>query len=152
MSIRPGQLVRTALLGLLLLPVCCHSNSPTEPTGQFFVVVKGSFYTADSSSTLLAFDELLDGSVGDSGAFRFSAPQSQVDLNRPTYFGISHGDHRLFLRVVSQTNSPTAYRTSAITIELVESVLAPHVVSSVTLGASSATLATGETISLSFTL
>jgi len=144
--------LRTCLaISLFAAAVGCHS--PTEPSRSYALTGSGAFASADNTATILGFHISLDGQETISATpTLFAAPQGQIHFDFEN-IGPGHGHHTLELRVTNQTASPTAYRTTSVTVYLSDTTDNPingKLVATVQLPDQVASLRTGDTMRIGF--
>ena len=131
---------------------CGSSNSPTSSNGFTLIMAMGLQNSA-GQPTIVAAQLLFDGVT----AF-VSAPQGAsgafVSLGG-TVGGVSSGTHTITLQISTQTSSPNSYKaeTMAMTAPAINVVNANGtLLKTITLPIETATLATGQGITYSFSL
>jgi hypothetical protein len=134
------------LAGLLALGCSGGSNSPTSSSGFQIVIIAALANTAQAP-TIIEAQLLFDGmEVEDPGTE--SHPVAAI-LFTPTGFATT-GPHAFALQIVSQTTSPNSYTVPPPIIRVFD--VAGTLLKTIQLNAQTATLATGGTISYSFSL
>lgn len=128
----------------------CHGGGPTD-TFITTLGVEGSFGSLDGTATILNCRQFLDGTAG-YGPTSFSPASSRFRFSIDK-FNSDHGRHSLVITVVSQTHSPTAYRTTGLTATLcLKEALGgcAHTFSRIELPDQTATLENGGSIRIDF--
>lgn len=155
---RAYRLLTLAILGFVVLSGFsgCPSNTPTESSSVYYMYVSGTFSSADGPATIREFHVLLDG-TDLSDPSRFDPPVAQTRISsssRDKGWCGRTGAHSLALRLAAQTQSPTTYQTSKITVELVQSCFSLHngcpTVASVELSPLAQSLSTGGQMTWNF--
>ncbi|HEV3077168.1 MAG TPA: hypothetical protein VHB47_22290 [Thermoanaerobaculia bacterium] len=134
------------LAGLLALGCSGGSNSPTSSSG-FQIVIVAALANAAVVPTIIEARLLFDGAeVEDPGTE--SNPVATI-LFAPTGFATT-GPHTFALQIVSQTTSPNTYIVPPPVIRVFDVAGTP--LKTIQLNAQTASLATGGTITYSFSL
>jgi hypothetical protein len=135
------------LAGLLALGCSGGSNSPTSSSGFQIVIIAALADTAPQAPTIIEARLLFDGAeVEDPGTE--SNPVASI-LFTPTGFATT-GPHTFALQIVRQTSSPNTYTVPPPIVRVFD--VAGTLLKTIQLNAQTATLATGGTISYSFSL
>jgi len=134
------------LAGLLALGCSGGGNGPTSSSGFQIVIIAALADTAQVP-TIIEAQLLVDGvEVQDSGTE--SSPVATV-LFTPTGFA-STGPHTFALQIVTQTTSPNSYTAPPPIIRVFD--VAGTLLKTIQLSSQTASLATGGTITYSFSL
>lgn len=141
--------LRQASLAALLaasLALGCHGSSPTSSSGFEIVIVAALANTAQAP-TIAEAQLLFDGAVVEDLGPE-SPPVASVTFT-PTGFATS-GPHTFQLQIVDQTASPTSYTVPMPIIRVFD--VAGTLLKTIQLNTQTASLATGGTITYSFSL
>jgi hypothetical protein len=134
------------LTGLLALGCSGGSNGPTSSSG-FQIVIFAALANSAVVPTIIEARLLFDGAeVEDPGTE--SSPVATI-LFAPTGFATT-GPHTFALQIVSQTTSPNTYTVPPPVIRVFD--VAGTLLKTIQLNAQTASLATGGTITYSFSL
>jgi hypothetical protein len=145
------------LAAVLLVGALGCERSPTEPSSIYFLAApSGTFENVDGKATILELRGAVDG-VPSAAPLTYATAVASAPIRFNTLQNVGrHGHHTLELRIASQTESPSTYRTSNLTVELVEFCLSLHnacpVVATVSVPDQTASLSSGSamTVSLDF--
>jgi hypothetical protein len=134
------------LAGLLALGCSGGGNGPTSSSGFQIVIIAALTNTAQAP-TIFEAQLLVDGvEVEDPGMV--PTPVATI-LFTPTGF-VSTGPHTFALQIVTQTTSPNSYTVPTPVIRVFD--VAGTLLKTIQLGSQTASLATGGTITYSFSL
>jgi hypothetical protein len=134
------------LAGLLALGCSGGGNGPTSSSG-FQIVILAALNDTAQVPTIVEAQALFDGVVvQDSGTE--SSPVATVVFT-PTGF-VSTGPHTFALQIVTQTTSPNSYTSPQPIVRVFD--VAGTLLKTIQLGSQTANLATGGTITYSFSL
>lgn len=111
-----SAVISSSVLLLSIFLTACNGSSPTEPKGNYSLVIVGSFTQTSYQSTMRRVQLRLDDQV----IREYSSNGSFYDIMLSGTAQAKGGDHRLELRVVEQTSSPNSYRVNA-TINVIDS-------------------------------
>ncbi|HLX09721.1 MAG TPA: hypothetical protein VKY89_17840 [Thermoanaerobaculia bacterium] len=141
-------MVRRSLFALAVVGVCamgCHSSTPTSTTGFQLLITTNVANTA-LTPTIVEATLLLDGVVAadvpESPAAAIAALSAQGSA--------SAGSHVMQIVIAQQTTSPNTYTVTAPVIQIFDT--SGTLLKTVQLSTQTASLATGGSISYSFTL
>ena len=141
------QASRAALLaGLLAVGCSGGSNGPTTSSG-FQIVIFAALTNTAQAPTIIEAQLLFDGVVVQDPGTE-SNPVATL-LFTPTGFAAT-GPHTFALQIVSQTTSPNSYTVATPIVRVFD--VAGTLLKTIQLNTQTATLATGGTISYSFSL
>jgi len=141
-----GQASLAALLAGLWALGCHGSSGPTSSSG-FQIVILADLANTAQVPTIVEAQLLFDGVVVDDPGTEAS-PLASI-LFAPTGFTTS-GPHPFPLPIVSQTTSPNSYTVATPIVRVFD--VAGTLLKTIQLNTQTATLATGGTISYSFSL
>jgi len=143
MSVKQA-LVAVMLAGMWALG-CSNSNSPTSGSA-FMVVINATVTNTAMASTLTEAQLIVDGGT----AVVFSAPSPAATGALGTSGQAGPGPHTMAVAVTGQTTSPNSYTVSLATVQVFD--LNRTLLKTITLPNQTAVLATGGSISYSFSL
>ncbi len=144
MKLRQASLA--ALLAGLLALGCHGSSSPTSSSG-FQIVILAALANSAQAPTIVEAQLLFDGVVVDDPGTEAN-PVASI-LLAPTGFTTS-GPHTFQLQIVSQTTSPNNYTVTTPIVRVFD--VAGTLLKTIQLNTQTASLATGGSISYSFSL
>jgi hypothetical protein len=144
MSVKQAS-VAVMLAGMWALG-CSNSNSPTSGSA-FMVVLNVTFANTAMASTITQAQLVVDG--GTAAIFAPSAPAATTGA-LSTSGQAGTGPHTMAVVINSQTTSPNSYTTSLATVQVFD--LNRTLLKTITLPNQTAVLATGDSISYSFSL
>lgn len=144
MQLRQASLA--ALLAGLLALGCQGGSSPTSSSG-FQIVILAALANSAQAPTIVEAQLLFDGAVVEDPGTE-SNPVASI-LFTPTGFTTS-GPHTFQLQIVSQTTSPNSYTVATPIVRVFD--VAGTLLKTIQLNTQTASLATGGTISYSFSL
>ena len=140
-----GRVAAVALLLLVPFLSSCK-GSPTEPDSSNTLGVAGAFECLDGSR-IQQFQLFIDGGANPIQDVTLSPASNLVTVDgRKT--GVSPGSHRLSLKVVRQTSSPSRYSAWVMNVLVINSSGATT--NQIHLADQNKTLGTGETIEYTF--
>jgi hypothetical protein len=142
--IRKQASVALMLAGMWALG-CSNSNSPTSGSA-FMVVITATVTNTAMASTITEAQLLVDGGT----EVIFSAPTPAETDTLSTSGQAGTGPHTMAVAITGQTFSPTSYTVSAATVQVLD--LNRTLLKTITLPNQTATLATGGSITYSFSL
>jgi hypothetical protein len=145
MKLRQASLA-ALLAGLLALGCSGGGNGPTTSSGFEIVIVAALTNTAQAP-TIIEAQLLFDGAVVQDPGTE-SNPVATL-LFTPTGFATT-GPHTFALQIVTQTTSPNSYTVAMPIVRVFD--VAGTLLKTIQLNTQTATLATGGTISYSFSL
>ena len=142
--------LRQASLAALLagsLALGCHGGSGPTSSSGFQIVILATLANTAQAPTIVEAQLLFDGVVVEDPGTEVT-PVASLFFD-PTGFTTS-GPHTFALQIVSQTTSPNSYTVPPPIIRVFD--VAGTLLKTIQLNAQTATLATGGTISYSFSL
>jgi hypothetical protein len=140
------QASAAALLAGLLALGCSGGNSPTSSSG-FEIVILAALANTAQAPTIVEARLLFDGAeVEDPGT---EANPVATLFFTPTGFATT-GPHTFALQIIAQTTSPNSYTVPSPTIRVFD--VAGTLLKTIQLSSQTASLATGGTITYSFSL
>jgi hypothetical protein len=141
--------LKQASLAIMLVASCAlgctRSNSPTA-SGDFQLAINVTLANTAKAATIQQAQLLVDGATVVISSP--TAPAASVVLN--VTGTATPGPHTLAILIVAQTSTPTSYTVTTPTIQVFD--LNAKLLKTITLPTTTATLATGGTISYSFSL
>jgi hypothetical protein len=144
MSLKQAS-IAVMLAGMWALGGCSNSNSPTS--GSAFMLVISATVTNTAMASTITEAQL----IVDSGTASIAAPPLPASTETLGTSGqAGPGPHTMAVSITGQTTSPTSYTVSLATVQVFD--LNRTLLKTITLPNQTAVLATGGSISYSFSL